>query len=120
MDHEILCPGCERHFSVWTFSLGMSDLAQFQCTGCPIVLATELPYDRRIGEIYDRLSCECGGEFRRHAPFRCPRCNAPFSMEQLKAQIKWRGTSDGRPGVCITKCIDENRNEWSPINYHAG
>ena len=114
MNHQIRCPSCERHFPIWTYSLGMSDLVQFQCTNCPIILATELPYDRVIGERYDELLCECGGEFRRHAPFHCPHCNAAFSLDQLKAQIDWRGTPDGKPGVCITKCIDEKRKEWTP------
>jgi predicted nucleic acid-binding Zn ribbon protein len=118
--HQIRCPSCARQFAIWTFSLGMSDLVQFPCSNCPVILTFELPYDRRIGERYDELNCACGGEFRRHASLHCPHCNATFSIEQLKEQINWRGTPEGIPGVCITKCIDEQRKEWGQVRKHAG
>ena len=120
MDHEIRCPSCEQQFRIWTFSIGMSDLVQFQCSNCPTVLAIEPSYAHVTHNRYAGFRCECGGEFRMDAPFHCPHCNAAFSMDQLKAQINWWGTPDGKPGVCITKCIDEKHREWGLPSKHAG
>lgn len=32
---------------------------------------------------------------------RCPPCNVELTIDQIKAQINWWGSDDGRPGVSI-------------------
>jgi hypothetical protein len=121
MNKVVQCAGCQKTFEIWTFSLGMSRLTVYPCSTCPIVLAFELPYDRAAPNPFKKFRCECGGEYRNDSPFHCPHCNAQITMDALKSQINWRGTPDGIPGVCVTKCIDDFGREYEHMRReHAG
>jgi hypothetical protein len=104
MKHSINCLHCESRFDIWTYSLGMSDLAEFRCTKCPITLGIDPPYDRPLSDVV-LPQCPCGGAFSRDSAHRCPICCAELTMESIKSQIAWRGSKDGVPGVTVTKMV---------------
>ena len=121
MNNVLQCANCKHSFPIHTFPMGMSRLEVYPCAKCSTVLAFELPYQGHVPSTFEKFRCECGGEFRRGAPFHCPSCNAEITMATVKSQINWSGSADGYPGVCVTKCIDDFGHRWTALEpTHAG
>lgn len=113
MKHSIVCPACTRTFSIWTYSIGMADITEYRCDRCPNTAAFTAPYNRPLSGVV-LPPCSCGGQFRQESLHRCPLCNAELTIDQIKAQINWWGSADGRPGVSIgvVHNLDEVRGEF--------
>lgn len=100
MKYSIACPACAGTFGIWTYSIGMADITEYRCERCPNTATFIAPYDRPLSRVV-LPSCRCGGQFRQESLHRCPLCNAELTIDQIKAQINWWGSEDGRPGVSI-------------------
>lgn len=140
--HHFICQSCSSNYDIWTYNIGMSDVdAEFCCEKCPTVMIVDVyspvsfqvrkaifgetgPKNKEEAfskqEAYRlRLSqlvgpCHCGGNFSHKTLHRCPVCGNGITMDEIKRQINWWGSSDGRPGVVITDCMDQDRRRKQP------
>lgn len=121
------CPNCSSNICLEIYSLGMADGLELRCDRCARTLLLSV-YSKYLdffyasygGHICDEFKrnlenrlepCSCGGVFRVDAPYRCPRCEAEIPLEEIKRQIRWWGSKDGRPGVVLNGLVDERLSE---------
>jgi hypothetical protein len=122
----------------------MSDIyAELHCEKCPTVMLVDTyseVADQVGAEIYGKSGpkskkeafskleslflrlaeligqCHCGGTFSYHAPYRCPVCGNGITLEEIKQQINWWGSPDGRPGVVMTDFMDQKGRRELPTD----
>jgi len=142
--HDFRCPGCTNKCSIWTYNIGMSDIdAELHCEKCPTVMLVDIysaVADQVRTEIYGKLGpktkeesyskresyfvrmtelvgrCHCGGSFSHRALHRCPICGDGITLEEIKRQINWWGSQDGRPGVVMTDYMNQDRKRKLPTD----
>jgi hypothetical protein len=139
--HPFKCPNCSSNYDIWTYHIGFSDVNEHRCDGCPTVMMVDIyspvalqvrreifgeggPKNKdeafsKLDEALSRLServgpCHCGGKFSHKALHRCPQCNAEITMDEIKRQIKWWGSADGRPGVVTKDYMDQDGRRSLP------
>ena len=127
--HKFTCPSCSKTYEIKTYNTGTNDVMELFCDYCGATLNLDL-YDRRVLELdkkYREYSkeyfaeiesilnpCECGGRFRFDAPPRCKFCRAVVDLEEIKRQINWWGSKDGRPGLIMSRSAPASK-AWRKI-----
>ena len=113
------CPHCGDRYRITTFHLGYSQVVDMRCNRCSATVLVDI-YSRHASRLHREnggnytpgyfralteclAPCACGGRFVYDAPFRCRRCNAEVSLAEIKRQINWWGSPDGRPGILMKR-----------------
>lgn len=141
--HHFKCPSCTSEYDIWTYNIGMSDVdAELPCEKCPTIMIIDIycPLSFQVSKeifgeggpknreeafskreaYFSRLSqlvgpCHCGGNFSHRAKYHCPKCGGDISMDEIKRQINWWGSDDGRPGLVITDSMNQDKKRSTPI-----
>jgi hypothetical protein len=108
----------------------MNDLYSLNCSKCPICVHIDIydptfsaqswrymGDDERLGKKLETMlkPCGCGGHFGIRAPYRCPRCLAPFSREEVTKHI------DTRVGSLVMSKAVMGVDYWKePKSEHTG
>jgi len=105
---DFTCPVCDEEYIIQIYSGGMGDADPMWCVDCSATVIFDV-HDVLLGR-KKNLVCECGGKLSRIAPLRCPKCNSIVDISEIKKQINWWGSEDGRPGVIMGKQLDPKKH----------
>lgn len=105
------CPLCNSSYEIGLFRIEyLPEYSVLQCDSCAEQIAVKkhpnkgISFFKKIKIEYKLNSCSCNGRYKFKAPLRCPVCKNKVDIEEIKRQVKWWGTPNGRPGVCMKDC----------------
>lgn len=99
---QFTCPNCKGAYDLTYFDAGWENIVEMRCNRCPTSLYVSgknkffLSIYYRFGgwnkrsadELCKALkNCDCGGEFKADAPYRCKLCLESIDIEGLMGKI---------------------------------